>query len=219
MAHLSFKNETLWACDVFEQQEKNVDGSGLGDKKYFLQQCQSNGIDPQSISLFVGSSAEINPKTLQTSSHIKPFRLISVDGGHTRQLTINDLIVAASNLMEGGIIILDDVLNFEQWPGVIDGMFTWLATYKDEFGPFFVGNNKVFLCHRKYHGLYYQSLLSHQFWSKYLSDDPVSNHNIHKSKISGTNYFSWGGYKYLFLSPRNTPPLDETIQTWIQELT
>ena len=48
------------------------------------------------------------------------FRLFSVDGGHTRELTVNDLTVAASHLEEGGIIILDDITNLA-WPQVIDG--------------------------------------------------------------------------------------------------
>lgn len=213
---MSFRNENLWVCDVFELQEKNVDGSGFGNKEYFLNQCKKNGIDPSSISLFVGSSAEIGPKNLQVTANIKPFRIISVDGGHTRQLTINDLIVAASNLVEGGIIVLDDVLNFTNWPGVVDGLITWLVTYKDDFGAFFVGNNKVFLCHRNYHGLYYQALLKHKFWSKYLSDDPYSNHNIHKASNSGTNHYSWAGYKYLYL--QEAPPINETVNIWVSEL-
>ena len=48
-------------------------------------------------------------------------RFVSVDGGHTAEITAHDLAVADASLAEGGIIVLDDAFN-EQWPGVADGV-------------------------------------------------------------------------------------------------
>jgi hypothetical protein len=35
-----------------------------------------------------------------------------------------------------------------EWPGVIDGFLSWLFVYPEDFGPFFLGHNKLFLCHK-----------------------------------------------------------------------
>ena len=195
LAHLAIGNENLWACDVFEQQSKNVDGSGFGVKSYFLKKCGEFGIVADEIDLFVGSSIELPIHFRQGTER---FRLISVDGGHTRQITFNDLTIAAENLSPGGIIILDDVTNYN-WPGVIDGMLSWLLVYHREFAPFFVGHNKVFLAERQYHGFYYRALMDNPYFAKMLSNNPNSNSNPHKSNLSGKNSFGWGGYSYLTL--------------------
>jgi hypothetical protein len=136
LAHLSLKNEHLWACDVFDKQEKNIDGSGFGVKDYFISKTKQFGIDTDDITIYADSSLTLQESFLE-NLNLPKFRLISVDGGHSRQITFNDLTVVALNLVEGGIIILDDVSNTE-WPGVIDGLHTWLLLYPDDFGCFFL---------------------------------------------------------------------------------
>lgn len=218
LAHLAFEGDKLWACDVFEkQQSKNVDGSGFGVKAYFLDQCSKHGIPSNQISIYEGSSVELS-LDFASQSQLHPFRIFSVDGGHTRQLTVNDLTIAAANLAPGGIIVLDDVLNIESWPGVIDGLFTWLILHKTEFGPFLVGHNKVFLVERSYHGLYYHAMEKHPFWCQYLQTDPKTNRNIHKSGSSGKNHFSWGGFEYLYIDPNVTPPPEKVMDQWLAEM-
>ena len=60
--------------------------------------------------IHVGSSLEL--KSLKPFS----FRLFSIDGGHSRVLTVNDLTLAAHHLVSGGILILDDVFDvFRIW--------------------------------------------------------------------------------------------------------
>ena len=197
---------------MFDQQEKNVDGSGNGNLNYFLQACGRFGIQREKIKLFIGSSAELSID--YSKKELFPlFRIFSVDGGHTRELTFNDLSFAASNLVDGGIIVLDDVTNFEAWPGVIDGMFTWFSLYPLEFGPFFVGHNKVFITSASHHGLYYDKILNHPVWSKYISVDPDSNQNPMKDKRSGSNSFTWGGFKYLKLTEE--PPHRVIYNEWL----
>lgn len=215
LAHLAAEQESLWACDVFQHQEKNVDGSGNGNEDYFLKKCNDYGISNTDITIFIGSSAEL-PGTFTNSKSLLPFRLFSVDGGHTRDLTFNDLSLAAINLVSGGIIILDDVSNFDAWPGVIDGMFTWFALIGEDFGPFFVGHNKVFIAHKDYHGIFYEALLNHPFWSIYMSANPFSNNNPNKDSRSGLNSYSWGGYKYLKLI--STPSNELIHKEWEAEV-
>ena len=214
LAHMAAQDESLWACDVFDDQEKNIDGSGYGNYDYFLQKCKEFGISQSQIHIFRGSSAELDINFSEMEG-ISKFRIFSVDGGHTRQLTFNDLTIAASNLIEGGIIVLDDVTNL-QWPGVIDGFLSWLVLFPEDFAPFFVGHNKVFLCHAAFHGRYYNFIKGHSFWSNHVSDNPSSNKNVHKAPKSGFNHFSWGGYQYLQL----IEPIDDNVVTsqWKSEI-
>ena len=193
LAHLAKNHEKLWACDVFEDQALNVDGSGFGDRSAFERACQSNGIGNEDVDVNSGGSADITQLPYR-------FRLFSVDGGHTRELTVNDLTVAASHLEEGGIIILDDITNLA-WPGVIDGFFTWMSYFPQRYAPFFVGYNKVFITQERYHKLFYDTLVQYAANAPEgmrLSIEPGSNTNPHKSKDSGPNQFKWSGYAFVW---------------------
>lgn len=141
IAHLAFVGESLWVCDVFDQQEKNIDKSGKGEYDYFIRKTEEFGIVKSDMSISISSSADL-PLDITHTLDIPKFRIISLDGGHTRQLTFNDLTIAAQNLLPGGIIVLDDITNLF-WLGVIDGFFSWINLYNDEFAPFFLGHNKV----------------------------------------------------------------------------
>ncbi len=39
------------------------------------------------------------------------WRLLSVDGGHTFEVTLHDLMLASCTVMEGGIVVVDDILS------------------------------------------------------------------------------------------------------------
>jgi hypothetical protein len=193
LAHLALRNERIYANDVFEKQHLNIDGSGFGDFDAFVQSCASAGIDISTVSIDRGSSADLAELPFM-------FRLFSVDGGHTRALTVNDLTLAACHLEHGGIIILDDITNF-QWPGVIDGFFTWMNLFPIKFAPFFVGYNKVFITHTEYHATYYSRLVQYAEIAPAgmkLMMTPSSNANPLKSAESGLNVFSWLGYAFVY---------------------
>ena len=196
---------------MFDQQIKNVDGSGFGNKDYFLSKCREYGLNIDEIHLFTGSSAELSI-SFSKNENLNLFRLFSIDGGHTKDLTFNDLSIATFNLVSGGIIILDDVTNIDSWPGVIEGMLSWFTMFPGEFGPFFVGHNKVFIASKEYHEIYYSLLISHPFWSQYLSSEPITNKNPHKSPLSGKNKYTWGGFSYLKLI--TAPSMRDIRREW-----
>jgi hypothetical protein len=60
-------------------------------------------------------------------------------------------------------------------------------------------------------------LRNHPFWSKHISNSPRSNRNKWKSKKSGQNHYSWGGYEYLVLEETMVSPL-EVKQAWAAEI-
>lgn len=82
----SWQEEQHIAIDLFENQEANIDNSGKGNKEMLLQHLQDYSVERSEIQLINGSSADLSDRT------IKATRLWSVDGGHTPELTWNDLV-------------------------------------------------------------------------------------------------------------------------------
>lgn len=157
LAMLRSGGERALACDVFERQELNRDGSGGGNSK--------RAIFEKNLLHYLGSLAGIAivPKSsdqltrAEIAAAIGPVRILSIDGGHWRDIVINDLCVAASCLHENGVVVLDDVFDM-YWPGVTEGLtcYLWDAYDRSKFRPrlpadrrlvpFAVGCNKTLLC-------------------------------------------------------------------------
>lgn len=78
----------------------------------------------------------------------KPLRFFSIDGGHTRALTFNDLEIANEFLTDEGMCCLDDIMN-PSWTGVISGLFEFTRIW-DNLVPFALMPNKLFLCRPSY---------------------------------------------------------------------
>lgn len=76
-----------------------------------------------------------------TSKGLPAFRLISVDGGHTLEVTLHDLMVASCLVRDGGLVVLDDFPN-SVWLGVAEALMHF-AHAQDRLVPFMHGYNKV----------------------------------------------------------------------------
>jgi len=111
--------EKAVAIDLFEDQHLNVDLSGNGDLAKFRRHLARHADDARLV-LHQGNSMDLAGADLVRLAE-GPLRFVSVDGGHTAEITAHDLAVADAALAEGGIIVLDDAFN-EQWPGVADGV-------------------------------------------------------------------------------------------------
>jgi hypothetical protein len=104
----SRQTEKLIVADLFSHQEKNVDLSGLGDRKMFMRGLQTYGLSEKDLhSVFEGSTDEL-PFDWSEQGGFEPFRMISVDAGHTAALTFNDLELSFCNALKGAVVILDD---------------------------------------------------------------------------------------------------------------
>jgi hypothetical protein len=163
-------NEQAIAIDLFEDQHLNVDASGKGDREVFLTNVEK--FCPQAgkqLSVIAGDSTKIRPGEILAAGRA-PVRLFSVDGGHTRDIVINDLFLAADALHDAGVIILDDVFN-AYFPGVSEGLAAYVRndvdrdrfrSYKNHdrrLSPFAIGCNKVLLAFEPYRTKYAQALL------------------------------------------------------------
>ena len=128
------------ALDVFEHQEQNADHSGKGDRGRFEENL-ARWAPNAPVRIVARSSLEVS-----TDSAREVFgrpRMFSVDGGHTAEITRHDLELAEASIADGGIVVLDDMLN-GHWLGVLTGTATYLLD-RPRLLPFAISPNKLYL--------------------------------------------------------------------------
>jgi hypothetical protein len=130
------KQQKLFAVDVFARKSLNIDASGDGDRNEFLQNIKHYAnVSADELIIYEGSSLDLN-SLLSNNNEAQRFwskklgekscQLVSIDGGHTNLLTYSDLCLISSSLVDGGIVMADDIDNPE-WLGVRDGVAQFLA--------------------------------------------------------------------------------------------
>ena len=137
---LAQSSECSVAWDLFENQAENQDHSGLGDREKFVANLQSHHCDIERIQIETANSIKLTTDLIFSHSQ-QTFRLFSVDGGHTADVTFHDLQLAASVLCKGGLVILDDFFN-EAWPGVSEGCLRFLLAHPGALVPVAIFGNK-----------------------------------------------------------------------------
>ena len=138
--------EPAVAIDLFSHQDLNSDHSGAGDLERFKKNLKRHA-DIDRLVVYEGDSMKLDSRRLIDlgGGHL---RMISVDGGHSPEVTAHDLSVSEGALAEGGVIILDDCFN-ETWPGVVDGVHQYFSSPRS-IVPFGIGANKTFFCHKAF---------------------------------------------------------------------
>lgn len=132
--------ESAVALDVFGDQQKNVDRSGLGDRDRFEQNVQQ-WAPSSDVKVVQTSSLEVEPGgAVETFGRV---RLMSIDGGHTAEITEHDLRLAESCVDDLGVVMLDDLLN-SHWLGVLSGTSAYLSS-QHRLVPFAYSPNKLYL--------------------------------------------------------------------------
>jgi hypothetical protein len=143
---LSEDGEKAVAVDLFEDHGAHLVGAPHGDRSRFLANLRKHADDARLI-VHQGDSTKITAADLiRLAGGL--FRLISIDGGHTAEITAHDLETAEGALAKGGVIILDDCFN-EAFPGVSDAVHRYF-TQPRTIVPFAIGANKTFFCHPEY---------------------------------------------------------------------
>lgn len=137
---LSDQSEKSVAWDLFERQEENVDRSGRGSRSIFMKNLKKAGCDLERIKIISENSLNLTPDAIIDACEGK-LRLFSIDGGHTAEITRNDLSLATQTLSDGGLIILDDFFH-EAWPGVAEGTCRYMREHEDALFPVVIAGNK-----------------------------------------------------------------------------
>ena len=132
------------AIDVFDEQALNIDYSGKGNRAIFERNVAEYASNPQSIHCISRDSTELSAAdVVKIESEYGKFRIISIDGGHTAEHTINDFNIASNLICNGGVVILDDYYN-QDWPGVHEGVAYLFLHNRPKLVPFLVAPNKLF---------------------------------------------------------------------------
>jgi hypothetical protein len=151
-------HERALALDVFQDQQLNIDGSGAGDEKRFRTNVE-RWASMHSVEIIRASSLDVTAHEIV--SKVGPLRLLSIDGGHTAECTLNDLRLAEHALTDLGVAILDDYFN-PSWPDVTTGAAQFFADSSTTLRPFAITPNKVYLARQACHGLYVAELRATQ---------------------------------------------------------
>jgi len=165
--------ETLIAIDLFDQQDLNTDGSGEGSLTAF--QDHLRYLFPQA-NVRIVTKSSLGIRGAEKEHGLAGLRFFSIDGGHTRDLTLNDLEIADASLASQGIAVVDDVFN-ANWPGVASGLFAFLGRGSD-LAPFATFPNKVFLCRRAFRDLYRQACHDAFGYALHKQDLELQNHLV-----------------------------------------
>ncbi len=149
LKNLCRDDECSIAVDVFDDQELNVDRSGRGDRAIFESNLAAHS-DGKNVEIIQGDSKLLTPDRILEAGRDKQIRLFSVDGSHTTEYTLSDLLLASDVLDDNGVIALDDFYS-QYWPGVQEGFHHFMSKMSPEFKALAIGNNKLFICKRAAH--------------------------------------------------------------------
>jgi hypothetical protein len=136
--------ETAFAVDIFDDQSANLDASGFGDEAVFRRNMAKFGVAEAQVAVIRSSSTAIGWPDIAALAKA-PARFFSIDGGHTSEITENDMAIADAGLEDRGVVILDDWFNPE-FPAVSEGACRHLIDHPGRLVPFVIGDNKVLFC-------------------------------------------------------------------------
>jgi hypothetical protein len=150
-------DEPALAVDLYEDQHLNRDGSGRGDRDIFLRNVSKYCPNSPDVTLLKADSSDLVGEDIVSAAGSK-FRLLSIDGGHTAELTKNDMIIAANSLAEGGVVFLDDYFH-GGWPEVSVGTVQFMEENRHlDLVPFAIVSEKFLFTTRSHHQAYIDAL-------------------------------------------------------------
>lgn len=153
-------SERSLAIDVFDDQSLNVDRSGNGSRLRFAENLAKFSPHADHVDIMQLDSLALNSeKIVGIGQRFAPFRLFSIDGGHTTVHAFNDLLVAQDLIANGGLVIVDDYFH-QDWPSVTEGVARYFWEANAKLAPLCVAGGKLFMTTFSYHERYLSRLHS-----------------------------------------------------------
>ena len=153
MNQIISKEFKSYAIDLFNQQELNIDRSGLGSLEIFKSNLKKYDVHNGANTEIIQGDSTDSSMRLREVIGLGLLRFISIDGGHTVEHTVSDLFLANDLISNEGVVILDDILNYH-WLGVIEGVGRFLEK-RPTLVPFAIGHNKLYLAKLSYRDFYF----------------------------------------------------------------
>ncbi len=157
LALLARRGEQCVFLDLFDQQEENVDNSGRGDLRIFKENLAkwAPGVAAE---IVVGNSLKVDFASIPALA--AGIRFAHIDGGHLRDVVLNDLYKTEALLAPGGLIVIDDFMH-SGFLGVNEACNQYLAEARDErLSAIAAGKNKLVLADRVHADRYKAALRS-----------------------------------------------------------
>ncbi len=138
VAHLRAPTRRMTASDLFETHSTDeAYGSGAAYRKVFEANMREFHQPLDFLDIVTAASG-----TLKAADFPQTFSFCHVDGGHSPEETLSDLLFASEILIPGGILALDDYFNPQQ-PGVSEGAIEFARQRSGVLRPVAIGYNKV----------------------------------------------------------------------------
>jgi hypothetical protein len=151
--------QKAYGIDLFDD-ALTLDRSGIGARRQLEDNLRAAGVPLSAVILDGRPSGSVTPADILGC--VGAARFFSIDGGHTLEVTRDDLSLAEGTLAPHGVIALDDFLRPE-FPDVSAGYFAWLERRSRPIVPFAIGLNKLYLCDESQVAAYQQVLQSCEF--------------------------------------------------------
>ena len=149
------------AIDVFDMQQFNLDGAGVGKLDVVKSNLGLHCIAENSVKFVQADSLALTHRDADhLVSEIGQFSFFSIDGCHEVVHTVNDIEFAMSVTANHGIIAVDDYTN-PNWPGVQEAVARMYLNRDFRFIPLAVLCNKLLLASRSYHTPYLRAVESY----------------------------------------------------------
>lgn len=179
------------AIDVFDMQQFNLDGAGVGKMDVVKRNLGLHGIAEDAVEFVQADSLALTHRDAdRLVREIGQFHFFSVDGCHEVVHTVNDIEFAMSVTANHGIIAVDDYTN-SSWPGVQEAVARMYILGNYSFVPLAVTSNKLLLASYSYHSKYLR--LIEQYLETSHPDTPVKKVNRygHQTLNVHPNFQKW----------------------------
>lgn len=139
LASLLKADEVAIAVDIFDDQAQNISHSGWGSLGVFA--TNVSALIPQAKICIIKENSK-NVSTDVLFYNRVGVRLFSIDGGHSYEEVLHDLITANEVVHRDGVFIVDDFQHIG-WDGVFEATRDFLE--QEYVTPIAMGGNKLFL--------------------------------------------------------------------------
>lgn len=157
LALLARRGEQCVFLDLLDQQEENVDNSGRGDLRTFKGNLAKWAPDIAA-EIVIGNSLKVDFASIPALA--AGIRFAHIDGGHLKDVVLNDLYETEALLAPGGLIVIDDFMH-SGFLGVNEACNQYLAEARDkQLSAIAAGKNKLVLADPLYADRYKAALRS-----------------------------------------------------------